>query len=96
MFNKFKIQINSMHTLLNFNKDNWYFIFYLLVNIGFIFSFQSKYTIFLEYIFIGLLFTLVGFITFYFLENYLQKFDRLYEEHDLTHFLINLLNLKIL
>ncbi len=87
MFNNFKIQINSMHNLLNFNKDKWYIIFYLLVNIRFIFSFQSKYTIFLEHIFIGLLFILGGLITFYYLENYLQKFDRFYEEHNLTHFI---------
>ena len=84
MFNNFKIQINSMHTLLNFNKDNWHVIFYLLVNIGLIFP--LKYTIFLEHIFIGLPLSLGGFITFYYIENYLQKLDRLYEEHNLAHF----------
>ena len=75
-----------MQTLLNLIKEKWHILFYMLVNIGFILSIPSKYTIILEHIFIGLLLILGGFITFYYIENYLQKLDRLYEEHNLAHF----------
>lgn len=86
MFNNFKIQINFMHALLNLIKEKWYILFYMLVNIGFIFSIPSEYTIFLEYTFIVLLLILGGFIIFYSLENYLQKIDELCEEHNIAHF----------
>ena len=86
MFNNFKIQINFMHALLNLIKEKWYILFYMLVNIGFIFSIPSEYTIFLEYTFIVLLLILGGFIIFYSLEIYLQKIDELCEEHNIAHF----------
>lgn len=93
MFNKFKNQTNYMHALLNLIKDKWYILFYMLVNIGFVFSYTLKYQPILEYIFIGLILILGGFITFNYLENFSEVFDKLLEKEIYSILLINLLNL---
>lgn len=85
MFNKFKNQTNYMHALLNLIKDKWYILFYMLVNIGFVFSYTLKYQPILEYIFIGLILILGGFITFNYLENFSEVFDKLLEKDNLFH-----------
>lgn len=74
-----------MNTHLNLIKDKWYILFYMLVNIGFIFSFTLKYhPHYLEYIFIGLILFLGLFITFNHIANILQIIDGMFEIYSLN------------
>lgn len=75
-----------MAIILNLIKDKWYVLFYLLVNLGFVCSFNMKGHLFcLDYILIALLLILVGFFLLNFCINYFQRVDRILEKYDINY-----------